>query len=52
MERGLVVSGALILLLPPLFGADALWYAMPVTELVTAVYVAVSMKKYTGRLPE
>lgn len=33
-------------------GADALWYAMPVTELVTAVYVAVSMKKYTGRLPE
>ena len=34
------------------FGADALWYAMPVTELVTAVYVAVSMKKYTGRLPE
>lgn len=52
VERGLVVSGTLILLLPPLFGADALWYAMPVTELVTAVYVAVSMKKYTGRLPE
>ncbi len=52
VERGLVVSDALILLLPPLFGADALWYAMPVTELVTAVYVAVSMKKYTGRLPE
>lgn len=52
VERGLVVSGALILLIPPLFGADALWYAMPVTELVTAVHVAVSMKKYTGRLPE
>ena len=52
VERGLVVSGALILLLPPLFGADALWYAMPITELVTAVYVAASMKKYTGRLPE
>ncbi len=50
--RGLVVSGALILLLPPLFGADSLWYAMPVTELLTAVYVAASMKKYTGRLPE
>lgn len=52
VERGLVVSGALILLLPPLFGADALWYAMPLTELVTAVYVAASMKKYTGSLPE
>lgn len=50
--RGLVVSGALILLLPPLLGADALWYAMPLTELVTAVYVAASMKKYTARLPE
>ena len=31
---------------------DALWYAMPLTELVTAVYVAASMKKYTGSLPE
>ena len=51
VERGLVVSGALILLLPPLSGADALWYAMPLTELVTAVYVAASMKKYTGSLP-
>lgn len=49
--RGLVVSGALILLLPAAFGADAIWYAMPLTELATAVYVAAAMKKYTGRLP-
>ena len=38
--------------LAALFGADSIWYAMPVTELVTAVYVAASMKKYTARLPE
>ena len=38
--------------LPSARSEDALWYAMPLTELVTAVYVAASMKKYTGSLPE
>ena len=34
--RGLVVSGALIFLLPALFGGGAMWFAMPLTELLVA----------------
>ena len=51
VSRGLVISGLLILLLPKLVGADALWYAMPVTELVTAAYAAVRIRGCTGILP-
>lgn len=45
MARGAVISGALILLLPALFGANALWYAMPVTEAMTALYAGVMMRR-------
>ena len=51
MARGLVISGALILLLPVLLGADFLWFAMPITELLVMLYAAASMKKYTNALP-
>ncbi len=37
--RGLVISGILIFTLPLLVGGNAIWYAMPLTELVVAVYV-------------
>ena len=50
VARGLVISGALILLLPLLAGADSLWFAMPITELVTAVYAAACIRRYTARL--
>ncbi len=40
VARGLVISGALILLLPRLVSADSLWFAMPITELLVAVYAA------------
>ncbi len=48
--RGLVISGALILLLP-LVTPGALWFAMPVTELFTAFYVVFAMRRYTRALP-
>ncbi|MFN6432319.1 MATE family efflux transporter [Eubacterium callanderi] len=48
--RGLVVSGLLIYTLPALLGAEALWFAMPITEMVTAVIVAVLMRRYNKRL--
>lgn len=51
VSRGAVVSGILILLLPTLAGADAIWFAMPITELITAVYVVVNMRRYTKQLP-
>ena len=45
--RGLVISGALIMLLPLFLPSSAIWLSMPITELVTAVYVTVKMRKYT-----
>ncbi len=51
LARGLLIGGALILCLPAILGADALWYAMPLTELIVAVAVAVLMRRYTGKLP-
>lgn len=51
VARGLVISGLLILLLPAVAGAQALWFAMPVTELLVAVYAAARMRSDTRNLP-
>ena len=50
VSRGMVISGLLILSLPVLLRPDALWMAMPVTELVVVVFVMARMKKYTKEL--
>lgn len=50
--RGAFLSGILILLLPAAAGADALWFAMPITEAIVVIYVAVMMAKYTRELPQ
>ena len=50
VSRGMVISGALILVLPLFAGASSLWLAMPVTELLVAVYVLWAMRKYTRTL--
>ena len=50
VARGLVISGALILILPVLAGADSLWLAMPIAELVIMIYAAAYIKKYTKAL--
>ncbi len=52
VARGLVISGALILLLPTLAGADSIWFAMPITELVVAVYAVAAMRRATAALPQ
>lgn len=51
VASGLVISGVLILTLPLIAGADSIWLAMPVTELVTAFYAAAHIKKDTAALP-
>ena len=51
VARGLVISGLLILLLPIITGSDSLWFAMPITEAVTAIYAAMIIRKYTRALP-
>lgn len=51
VARGLVISGALILLLPVVLGAASIWWAMPVTELLVAYYAAIAMARATRALP-
>jgi len=50
VARGLVVSGGLILALPTLFGGQALWWAMPITEGVVALGAAALMVRSARRL--
>lgn len=50
--RGCIISGLLILLLPVTAGPDAIWFAMPVTELLVAIYVIIMMYRYTQNLSE
>lgn len=50
VARGAVISGVLIMLLPTIAPADSIWFAMPITEVIVAVFVAVMMVKYTGEL--
>lgn len=52
VARGALISGILIYLLPAAAGADAIWFAMPLTELIVAVYVVSMMIKYTRQLPK
>lgn len=47
--RGAAISGILILLLPAA-EADLLWWAMPVTELLTAVYGSLKLVKSVRNL--
>ena len=51
VARGLVINGALILLLPAVLGPTAIWWAMPVTELLVACYAAAAMRRATRALP-
>ena len=46
--RGVVVSGALLFLLPALLGKQALWWSLPVAELLVAVF-ALTMTVRTNR---
>lgn len=51
VSQGAIVSGILIYLLPAVVGADAIWFAMPITELIVAVFVVTMMVRYTKHLP-
>ena len=47
ISRGLLVSGALILVLPCLFGGQALWWAIPLAEVAVAAYAVASLRQKT-----
>lgn len=48
--RGAVISGILIYLLPAVLGANAVRFAMPVTELIVAIAVSAAMIRYSKKL--
>ena len=48
--RGFAISVGLIMLLPVIAGADSIWFAMPITELVTAVLAIYMILRYTKKL--
>lgn len=50
--RGAIISGVLIYLLPALVSANAIWFAMPISELLVAILVIAMMLRYTRRLPK
>lgn len=50
LSRGLIVGGAMLYLLPALFGPDSLWFATPVAEISVALVTALLMRRFTGAL--
>lgn len=50
LARGAVISGGMILLLPMIAGANSIWYAMLITEILVAVYGVYHMVKCTRTL--
>lgn len=51
VTRGFLISGALILILPMTMGANALWFAMPITEVIVAAGVITLIVKCTNQMP-
>ena len=47
MLRGVVLSLTLLYLIPLIFGFDQIWYTIPLTELLTLIFVVIFMVKYT-----
>jgi len=52
VSRGALISGILICVLPAIAEANTIWLAMPLTELLVAIYVIAMMTNYTKRLPK
>lgn len=50
ISRGLVISGILIMVLPVIAAPEAIWLAMPLTELLVSVYVVLKMVRCTKQL--
>lgn len=50
VARGAIISGILIMLLPAVVPTASIWFAMPITELIVALFVFVLMAQYTNRL--
>ncbi|SDM54022.1 MATE family efflux transporter [Lachnospira pectinoschiza] len=45
LARGFFVNGLLVMLLPLIFGINGVWIAIPIAELIVAIYVAFMLRK-------
>ena len=50
VSRGIIISGILVFAMPALLGADSIWFVMPLTEMIVAIYVIFMMVRYTRQL--
>ena len=50
LARGAVISGVMIILLPLVFGANSVWYAMLITEILVAVFSEIYRMRCTKEL--
>ncbi|MDQ0221666.1 MATE family efflux transporter [Streptococcus moroccensis] len=50
VARGMIISALMIYSLPFFFGGNALWWAMPITELLIAIVVIYFMKHYSKQM--
>lgn len=44
LSRGFVLTGLFVLILPAVFGVQAIWWTMPLTEGLTMVYTLLSLR--------
>ena len=52
VSRGALISGFLINMLPAMAGGNAIWFSIPLTELIVAICVIILMAKYMAQLPK
>ena len=45
LMRGMIISGICIYVLPLIFNANAIWFAMPFTELIVFIFVIINIMK-------
>ncbi len=49
VARGLFISGAMILLLPKLLSPNSIWLAMPITEVITFIFIIIMLNKLNSQ---
>lgn len=50
LSRGLIVGAIMLYILPPIFGADSIWFATPIAEISVALVTVLLMRKFTREL--
>ncbi len=52
LMRGVILSSVFVYVLPAIFGFDAIWWTMPLTELLTTVVAVVLLRKSVHSLKQ